>query len=67
MSDVKTYDVPAGWQAGAYVDDALYQAMYEASVSDPEAFWSEHGRRVAHARAYTRHREAGAGDDLPDG
>jgi acetyl-CoA synthetase len=54
MSDVKIYDVPAGWAARAYVDDALYQAMYAASVTDPEAFWSEHGRRIDWMKPYTR-------------
>ena len=34
MSDVKTYDVPADWAKRAFVDDARYQAMYEASQKE---------------------------------
>jgi acetyl-CoA synthetase len=26
--------------------EAMYRAMYEASVSDPDRFWGEHGKRV---------------------
>jgi acetyl-CoA synthetase len=39
----KMYDVPSEWAKRAYVDDAKYQAMYEESVRDPEAFWYRHG------------------------
>ena len=35
----KIYDVPADWKRRAYIDEAKYKAMYEASVRDPEAFW----------------------------
>ncbi|PWG16872.1 acetyl-coenzyme A synthetase N-terminal domain-containing protein, partial [Salibaculum griseiflavum] len=30
----------------AHVDASRYEEMYAASVSDPEGFWAEHGRRV---------------------
>ncbi|MDR9483527.1 MAG: acetate--CoA ligase, partial [Salibaculum sp.] len=29
-----------------HVDAARYDEMYAASVSDPEGFWAEHGRRI---------------------
>ena len=38
--------VSADWAKRAYVDDAKYKAMYEASTKDPVAFWGEHGKRV---------------------
>ena len=38
----------------AYVDAAGYAAMYKASMDDPEAFWSEHGRRLDWITPYTR-------------
>ncbi len=28
----------------AYVDEAKYKAMYEASIKDPARFWGEHGK-----------------------
>ena len=45
MSD-KLYPVSQDWAKRAFVDDAKYKAMYDASVKDPEAFWSEHGKRI---------------------
>ena len=31
-------DVSAEWTKRAYVDDAKYKAMYEASIKDPAKF-----------------------------
>ncbi len=45
MSD-KTYDVPAEWAKRAWVDAAKYEEMYKRSVSDPEGFWADHGKRI---------------------
>ncbi|MBB6309369.1 acetate--CoA ligase [Xanthobacter tagetidis] len=53
MSD-KVYDVPAAWAHKAYVDDAKYKAMYEASVKDPNAFWAEHGKRIDWFHPFTK-------------
>jgi len=53
MSD-KVYEVPSAWAHKAYVDDAGYQAMYAASVNDPEAFWGEHGKRIDWFTPYTK-------------
>ena len=38
----------------AHVDDATYQSMYEQSISDNDAFWAEHGKRVDWINPYTR-------------
>ncbi|SEL90951.1 acetyl-CoA synthetase, partial [Roseovarius azorensis] len=45
MSD-KTYPPSAAFAANAHIDAATYKSMYAASVSDPAAFWGEHGRRI---------------------
>ena len=45
---------PAGFGNAATLDWAGYQAMYLASISDPEAFWSEQGRRLDWFRPYTK-------------
>jgi acetyl-CoA synthetase len=60
----KVYEVPAEWKRRAYIDEAKYKAMYEASLSDPEAFWREHGRRIDWFTPYTRIKNAtfGPGD-----
>jgi acetyl-CoA synthetase len=45
---------PAEIVARALVDADGYARMYAASVEDPEAFWSEHGRRIDWIRPFTR-------------
>ena len=42
----KIYDVTAEWTRRAFVDDAKYREMYARSISDPNGFWAEQGRRV---------------------
>ena len=50
----KIYDVPAEWARRAYVDEAKYRDMYARSISDPEGFWAEQGRRIDWIKAPTR-------------
>jgi acetyl-CoA synthetase len=38
----------------ALIDRAKYEEMYKASVTDPDAFWREHGRRITWIRPYTK-------------
>jgi acetyl-CoA synthetase len=45
MSD-KAYDVPIEWAKRAWVNAAKYEEMYKRSVSDPQGFWAEHGKRI---------------------
>src|ERR1700712_958451 len=42
----KVYDVPAEWAKRAYVDSAKYQQMYQSSIDNPDAFWSEQAKRL---------------------
>jgi acetyl-CoA synthetase len=53
MSD-KVYEVPAEWSKRAYIDDAKYQEMYARSISDPNAFWAEHGKRIDWTKPFTK-------------
>ena len=32
--------------ANALIDNSGYQAMYDASIADPGAFWAEQGKRI---------------------
>jgi acetyl-CoA synthetase len=54
MSEIKTYQVPAEWAARAFVDNARYLEMYQRSVSDPEGFWGEMGKRIDWIKPYTK-------------
>ena len=44
MSEVKVYPVPEQVAASAWIDEAKYEAMYNASVEDPEGFWAEQAK-----------------------
>ena len=46
MSDEKIYPVPPDHAARAWVDAAGYEAMYRASVEDPEQFWREQAKSL---------------------
>ena len=54
MSDVKTYPVPAAVAEHALIDNDKYLEMYEKSVTDPEGFWGEQGKRLDWMTPYTK-------------
>jgi acetyl-CoA synthetase len=58
MPDTKTepavYPPSHAFAASAHVDSSRYAEMYAASVSDPEGFWGEQGRRIDWIRPYSR-------------
>ncbi|MEA2996265.1 MAG: acetyl-CoA synthetase [Alphaproteobacteria bacterium] len=48
------HDIPPAWTTRAFVDEATYKKMYEASIRDPDAFWGEHGKRIDWIKPYTK-------------
>ncbi|MEN2494388.1 MAG: Acetyl-coenzyme A synthetase [Hyphomicrobiaceae bacterium hypho_1] len=50
----KTYQVPPEWSARAWVDESKYHDMYQNSLSDPETFWNEMGKRIDWIKPYTK-------------
>ena len=40
--------------SNAHADRAKYDAMYKASIDDPEAFWGEHGQRIDWIKPFTK-------------
>ncbi len=54
MSESAVYPVPPDFAAKALVNAEKYEAMYTASVADPETFWREHGKRLQWMKPYTR-------------
>jgi len=59
MSDaIKIYPPSAAMAAGAHADKATYEAMYAASIADPAAFWSEHGKRIDWIKPFTKVKSA---------
>ncbi|MCQ0986981.1 acetate--CoA ligase [Jiella marina] len=49
-----TITVKDEWKARAKIDDATYREWYEKSVSDPEGFWAEHGKRIDWIKPYSK-------------
>ncbi len=57
--------VPAEWAKRAWIDDAKYQSMYQASTRDPEGFWREQGKRLEWIKPYSKVKDVSfAKDDL---
>ncbi|WJS98383.1 acetate--CoA ligase [Novosphingobium humi] len=48
------YPVPAEWAENALIDDARYTAMYQQSVSDPDAFWATEAQRIDWIKPFTK-------------
>ena len=53
MSD-KIYPVSADWAQRAFINEAKYKDMYAHSVSDPQGFWGEQGKRIDWMTPYTK-------------
>ncbi|MEW5424250.1 acetate--CoA ligase [Amorphus sp. 3PC139-8] len=46
--------VPEATAKAAYVDQAGYEEMYQKSVQDPVAFWSEQAKRIEWIKPFTK-------------
>ena len=53
MSD-KMYPPSADFVATAHINKEQYDSMYAASITDPNAFWAEHGKRVDWIKPFTK-------------
>ena len=53
MADTK-YAPSSEMAAGAHIDAAKYEEMYAASISDSDAFWAEHGKRIDWIKPFTK-------------
>ena len=56
MPDI--YPASDEFVANAHVDSAKYEEMYAASISDPDAFWGEHGKRIDWIKPFTKVKNA---------
>ncbi|CTQ74092.1 acetate--CoA ligase [Roseibium alexandrii] len=48
------FPVPAEVAARAHVDNVKYLEMYQQSVSNPDGFWGEHGKRIDWIKPFTK-------------
>jgi acetyl-CoA synthetase len=54
MSNTTFFPVPDEVAESAWIDAAKYERMYAESISNPERFWAEHGRRVDWIKPFTK-------------
>ncbi|OSP56407.1 acetate--CoA ligase [Pseudoruegeria sp. SK021] len=52
--DDKTYPPSDDFVANAHIDADTYTSMYARSISDPDGFWGEHGKRLDWITPYTK-------------
>ena len=46
MSENRTFPPSDEGASRAHIDIQGYQKTYAESLSDPDAFWAEHGKRI---------------------
>src|SRR3984957_13498073 len=54
MSNTTLFPVPESVARDAWVDEAGYFRMYEASLADPQKFWAEQAKRLHWIKPFTR-------------
>ena len=54
VEEEPVYPVPAAFARQANLTPELYKKMYDHSISDPEGFWSEQGKRIDWMKPYTK-------------
>ena len=54
MTQDRLFAPSASTVANALIDNSGYQAMYVASIADPDAFWAEHGKRIDWIKPYSQ-------------
>ena len=64
MSDTRIHRVQESWRSDTQIDFETYRAWYARSVSDPDGFWGEHGRRLDWSKPYTKVRNASFDGDV---
>jgi len=58
MTAAKLYPPSPDFVANAHIDAAKYDAMYAASVADPETFWAKEGQRIDWMTPFTKVKNA---------
>ena len=48
------YPVPAQAKARTWLTNEAYLAMYQQSITEPETFWAEHGKRLNWFKSFTK-------------
>lgn len=51
---IDKFPVPQDWAESAKVNNDKYLEMYQQSISDPDAFWAEHGQRIDWIKPFSK-------------
>jgi acetyl-CoA synthetase len=54
MTETRLFAPSAAFAANAHANKVKYDEMYAASISDPNTFWAEQGKRLDWIKPYTR-------------
>jgi len=54
MSESRTYPVPDYVKQNTLITNEVYQAMYQQSVENPNAFWKEQAKRIDWIKPFTK-------------
>src|SRR5690625_2449902 len=55
--------IPPEFAENAWIDEQGYKKLYEESISNPEAFWAEQGKRIHWFKPYTKVKDTSFGPD----
>jgi acetyl-CoA synthetase len=64
MSNTTFFPVPDEIAESAWIDAAKYERMYAESISNPERFWAEHGRRLDWIKPFTKVKDVSYSGDV---
>ena len=64
MSEIQVYPVREEVAANALCTEKQYFEMYKRSVTDPEAFWAEEGKRIDWIKPYSKIKDVSFGKDV---
>ncbi|MGH8514975.1 MAG: AMP-binding protein, partial [Gammaproteobacteria bacterium] len=54
MSETKLYPVSREWAERAYINAEKYRQMYQQSIDDPNAFWTEQAKRIDWLKPFSK-------------
>ncbi len=61
MTEGAVYEVSESTASAAWIDESGYFSLYEQSVSNPEAFWGEQGKRIEWFKPYSEVKDVNYG------
>jgi acetyl-CoA synthetase len=64
MSNTTLFPVPPSVARNAWVDEAGYDKMYEASLADPGKFWGEQAKRLHWIKPFTKVKDSSFTGDV---